>query len=294
MKILVTGSRGFLGRHLVVNLRDYDCEVVEFDIKAHDWMDITDFDACEKIIKEQTPNVVFHLAANPSPAKSMEDPVFDLTINAIGTLNILRAVIKFGVDIHLIFASTAYVYGEPQYVPIDEKHELNPSSPYGISKLTAENYVRFFHKRYGLNYTICRFFNIYGPGQRAGFVVPDFIYRAKELDPNEPFMVYGTANDSRDFIYVEDVVEALLSILKTGPLNREINIGSGKETKIVDLARIVLGYFGKNPWIHCTKKEGKVTRLLSDISVAKKELQWNPIFDLHEGIEKTIRSCLES
>jgi len=159
MKILVTGSQGFIGKYLINKLKEKGFSIFEFNIKLDNRMDIMNRDFLLKYFSAVKPNIVIHLAANANTARAYKDPYFDFKINVLGTINVLKHV-KRNPSIQLIFTSSAYVYGELSFVPITESHPTNPSHPYGLSKLTAECYIETHHAIFGISYTVFRLFNV--------------------------------------------------------------------------------------------------------------------------------------
>jgi len=293
MRIVVTGSRGFVGKHLVNRLKS-KADILEFDIQLSPEMDITSKECVSKFLSETEPDIVVHLAANANTVKAKEDPYFDFKINAKGTLNALEYVAKK--NIPLIFASSAYVYGEPTYLPITEEHPKNPNHPYGISKLVAEKYVEAYCKLFGLNYIILRFFNIYGPHQNLGYVIPDFIHKAIKLKKsgNKKFIINSNPNVVRDFVYIDDVIDALESAIFNNPLNTALNICSGIPTRIEELARSILEIM-KLDHIEIAfsqDTQGKLSILYGSPEKAYKLLNWKPKTNLYDGLRKTAEFML--
>ena len=289
--ILVTGSRGFIGNRLTRFLLEQGFDVKEFDIKISREMDITSLTNVEKIFRRIRPEVVVHLAANANTSLAYRDPYFDFSINVLGTLNILNASKNIGVK-HLIFASSAYVYGKPKYLPINEEHPLEPVNPYGLSKLVGEKYIEMYRKLFALEFTIFRFFNIYGPGQIRGFVIPDFIERALSVVKKSEniFLVKSSPNAARDFIYVDDAIQAIVTVIEKGPVGEAFNICSGRPIRIIDIARTILNLLGaSNVAIKCEGTDkAKPDVIYGSFEKAKKVIGWQPKTSFEEGIKATI------
>ena len=288
-KILITGSEGFVGRHLTTMLQK-KYEIIKFDIKIDPFQDVRDYSYLFRFMKKNKPNVIIHLAANPDVGKSVENVDKDLEINTVGTINVLKAAKELKVRT-VVFTSTAQVYGEPKYLPVDENHPLYPKSPYGISKLSAEMYCNFFYEKYKVPVVVFRFFNIYGPGQPPAIVVPALIQKFSRA--KKKLKMLGTKKDSRDFVYVEDVCKAIYNALKYRPVGEVINIGSGEETTIFRLAKTILKLMNKDieliyPPRRKTYRE-KITRLVADVKKAKKLIHWEAKTELEDGIKKILK-----
>ena len=286
-RITVTGGAGFIGGHLVKELTRRGYEVFSFDLKNDPRQDITNYEAIRKHIEAWRPEVVFHLAANSRVDLSFKDPVMDFNVNALGTLNLLRAL--KGHPAKLIFTSTAHVYGEPQYLPIDEEHPICPKSPYAISKYAAERYCLTYGRRMGIQVVVMRLFNTYGPGQSLGFVIPDLIYKLMK-DPSK-LLVRGTGNEVRDFIYVSDVVKALVKAMDHGENGECYNVGSGTGVSISKLVSLLVNIMGLHACEVVFERggtHGKPTAIIADISKIRAALKWSPVTSLKEGLKLTI------
>ena len=299
MKILVTGGAGFIASHITDALINEGHSVTVADnlsmgfeknvnpkakfVKA----DICDTGLLELFEKEKF-DVVNHHAAQMDVRKSVADPTYDANTNIIGTINLLQHCIKTGVK-KFMFASTGgAVYGEQSYYPADENHPTFPCSPYGISKLAVEKYLYFFKFQYDLNYTVLRYANIYGPRQNnkgeAGVVA---IFTTKLLSNGQP-VINGTGNQTRDYVYVGDVVKANLLTLNDDACDI-YNVGTGKETDVNEL-------FNKLNKIIESKKEEKHgppapgEQMRSVIASDKlfKKFNWKPSTTLDEGLKPTV------
>lgn len=300
MEILITGGAGFIGHNLAIYLKNNG-----FNVKVLDSFErSTDFavkrlrEADIPMVKESITNteemmsflkeadVVIHAAAYVDVAESMEKPLVYFEKNTLGTASVAKASLEAGVDL-LIYLSSAAVYGNPIKLPIDENHPTRPISPYGLSKLMGEEVVRFF-STYGLKQVVLRLFNVYGPGQNASYagVVTRFLERARN---GLPPIVYGDGEQTRDFIYVDDVAEAVKMVLKTGCVGEVFNIGSGRPVKIRDLAISIMRLFGlKGEPIHTSERSGDIKHSYADITRARTLIGFNPRIDLEHGFKKLL------
>jgi UDP-glucose 4-epimerase len=263
-KILITGSEGFIGTHLKNYLKD-KYELILFDIRLSWEMDVRNRKSIVDFIKEKKPDVIIHLAANPDIVKSVDEPSEDLRLNALGTVNVLEAAKEVKPEL-VIFTSTAQVYGEPQQERMNENHPIAPKSPYAIGKYTAEQYCQFYLQKFNVPSVVFRFFNIYGPGQPCSVVVPaliDKIFKAERY-----LEMLGSKDDSRDFVFVKDLCSAFDLAIEKKPIGEIINLGSGEETSIFELAKTIAGLL-KKPIEFKYKEENiesaKISRMAGDV-----------------------------
>jgi len=301
VRVLVSGGAGFIGSHLVDRLVADGCEVTVLDdlstgkienLSCHlgnDRLrfvegDVRDVKAVCGAVKGV--DVVFHLAAVTSVPFSVVYPDVAFGVNVEGTRNILDACVKNGVE-RFVFVSSCAVYGEPVYLPVDEKHPLSPVSPYGLSKLKAEQLCRDYFERFGLKTTVLRPFNVYGFRQRrdgyAG-VIARFIER---LRSGLPPVVYGDGSQTRDFIYVEDLVEAFVKILCCeASVNGVFNVGSGVPVSINELAEMLIVLFGVDGVkpLHADEREGDIRHSYADVKLMRQCLGVKPTFSLKDGL----------
>ena len=298
-KILVTGGAGFIGSTLVDRLISEGNEVVVIDDLSSGKKDYVNseaklykIDICSdkvaKIFKEEKFDFVYHLAAQIDVRKSVADPEFDNKINVLGGINIIENCRANNVK-KIIMASTGgAIYGEAEEIPTTENSPTYPVSPYGIHKLTLEKYLNYYYQVYGLNYTVLRFANVYGPRQFKGGeagVIAIFIDNAvKGLES----LQFGDGLQTRDFVYVDDVVNGLFSALNID-CQSEINIGSEIETSLLDIIRNINNTLGEKMKIkEMPGKAGEQRRSCLSFARAKDILNWEPKVRLEEGIKRTI------
>ena len=299
MKCLVTGGAGFIGSHLVDKLIKEGHKVVVIDNlstgrkenlnpKAKFYkIDICSY-RISQIFKKEKPEVVFHYAAQIDVRKSVKDPVEDAKINILGTLNILENCKKYNIR-KVIFASTGgAIYGDADIVPTPETYPELPLSPYGIAKLTIEKHLSYYYKVFGLPYVSLRLANVYGPRQNskgeAGVVA---IFCDKMLSKKQP-IINGSGRQTRDFVFVGDVVEANILALKKNKIGI-FNIGTAKETNVNTIFKKLKELTGsKCKEIHGPALLGEQKRSCLNFLKAKKELNWQPKYSLDKGLNKTV------
>lgn len=295
--ILVTGGAGFIGSHIVDRLSPENKVIVLDNLssgslsnleKSKARITFIEGDALDRtLLKNIVAEVefVFHLAANVGNIRSIEDPYFDMDVNIRGTINLLEACLNSNVK-RLVYSSSGAVFGEAKYLPIDEDHPLNPESPYGVSKLAAEKYCFAFHKVHGVPTTSLRYFNVYGPRQGSSEyanVIPIFIGRIKD---GKPLTIFGDGKQTRDFVFVEDVVTAnILAATQPTAIGQIFHIATGKGNSIEELVSILNEISAKeNPVIHADARAGEVKHSRASIEKAQKMLGYNPQTDFKEGL----------
>ncbi|MEK6954522.1 MAG: NAD-dependent epimerase/dehydratase family protein [Candidatus Micrarchaeota archaeon] len=267
-KVLVTGGRGFIGSHLSKFLEGKGHDVSIFSKRdGKGGGDIADYDS----VLKATSGIdwVFHLAGVSSVSKTGEGSDEIFKSNIAGTHNVLLACHQNKVE-RVVFASSSYVYGKPQSIPVSEKSALAPRTLYGLSKLVGEEYCRYY-SRIGLQTIIARLFNAFGEGQ-TGRVVPDFILRYKKS--KSPVEILGNSADSRDFLSIDQACLALLLLAEKGKSGEAYNVGSGVETRILDLAKLIAQEMGsKNDALrkdlNYEYDEGSALRMFADIGKLK-------------------------
>jgi len=241
------------------------------------------------IFERERPDIVNHQAAQTAVARSMTDPICDAKENVLGSLNVIINCVRFRVKKIIYASSGGAVYGEPKYLPVDEKHPVNPISHYGVSKHTVEHYLYSHSLQHGLNYVVLRYSNVYGPRQSAfgeSGVVAVF---ARQMLQGEQPTIFGPGNKTRDYVYVSDVVAANLSCMDRG--NKTVfNICTGVETsdqKMFDSLAKLLSYSG-NP-SYAPVRTGEIYRIYLDAKKAKTQLGWQPQFSIEKGLPETVK-----
>jgi UDP-glucose 4-epimerase len=300
-KILVTGGTGFIGSHIVDSLLELGHSVVIIDNlsngkteninpKAKFYQcDITNKKQIEKIICKEKPDIINHHAAQTKVIRSINNPIFDLKNNIIGTINILESIKKLKHFEKIIFASSGgAIYGEEALVPTSEQSPPQPLSPYGISKRSCELYLQSYYKNFGIKYIILRYSNVYGPRQMAngeGGVIAIF---CKAIADNNKVKIYGNGKQTRDYIYVEDIVKA--NIKSLNQLEPAIfNIGTGQETSVNQLFNIISERVkNKKKPEYLPTRQGELLRSCLDIKLAQKQLNLNKTTDIKKGLYKTL------
>ena len=300
MRVLVTGGAGFIGSHIVDALVDDSHEVSvvddltsgrEADLNPGARLfnvDITHYDALHRAFEEARPEVVYHLAAQSTVARSMEDPYGDSLVNVGGTINVLRLCVKSGAG-RIVFASSSAVYGDPSYVPMDETHPVNPRSGYGISKSTAERYVKLFSDTHGLPYKLFRCGNVYGPrqmpGGEAGVIA---IFAGQMLRGTQP-TIFGDGRKTRDYVYVGDVVKANLLAMDVRGDNDVYNIAGGAEVQDIRIFEEVRRALGSTMEpSYGDPRPGDPNRVSLDCSKAAERLRWRASVSLADGVQRSV------
>jgi UDP-glucose 4-epimerase len=299
MRVMVTGGAGFIGSHVSQAYVDAGHEVLVLDNlssgkkenvpeKARFVFGDAGSDTAVEAVRTFRPEVVNHHAAQINVRKSVEDPVFDARENILGTLNLLEASRKNGVRKVIFSSSGGAGYGEQEYFPADEKHPLRPVSPYGAAKVSVELYLHFYRVQYGLEYTALRYSNVYGPRQdphgEAG-VVAIFCTR---LLRGQTAVINGDGEQTRDYVYVGDVVRANVEALNRGE-GMGINVGTGFETDVNTLFRTLRDLSGsRQEEIHGPAMAGEQKRSVIENRLAFDELGWYPNVSLDDGLALTL------
>lgn len=300
MKILVTGGAGFIASHITDAFVNEGHQVVVLDDLSSGFEkninpkakfvkgNICDKELVEKLFSEEKFDVINHHAAQMDVRRSVKDPAFDANTNIIATINLLQNAIKFKVR-KFMFASTGgAIYGEQDYFPADENHNTQPKSPYGISKLAVEKYLYFYHSEYGLKYTILRYANIYGPRQNpfgeAGVVA---IFSTKLLKNEQP-IINGHGNQTRDYVFVGDVVKANLLTLNDD-ISDIYNVGTGIETDVNELFHLLNKITGAGKEEkHGPAAAGEQLRSVITSDKLFNKFNWRPSTKLEDGLVQTV------
>ena len=299
MKILVTGGAGFIASHVVDAYIEGGHDVLVIDdfstgqrrnlnprakVEA---LDVADPAAAERL-RAFKPDVVNHHAAQMDVRRSVADPMFDARVNIIGFINLLEAAKATGVKKVIFASSGGAIYGDQEPIPADEEHSTLPSSPYGVSKLAGELYLGYYHTVFGLPYIALRYANVYGPRQsskgEAGVVA---IFIDHLLAGNRP-VINGDGKQTRDYVYVGDVVAANTIALESAYVG-PVNIGTGVETDVLTICLLLTEELGsKLEPIHGPAKAGEQRRSCLDTGLARRVFGWTPRTALREGLGQTV------
>jgi UDP-glucose 4-epimerase len=299
MKVLVTGGAGFIGSHVTDRLIDAGAEVVVLDNLSSGKRELVNprarlheadigAEGIRALFEQERFDCVDHHAAQMNVRRSVDDPIFDARVNILGSLNLLQAAVATGVK-KFVFASTGgAIYGEQLTFPADETHQTCPLSPYGIAKLAVEKYLAFYEDVHGLPYTALRYANVYGPRQdphgEAGVVA---IF-GQRLLAREPAIINGDGEQTRDFVYVEDVVRANVLAVTTD-LRGIYNVGTGIETSV----DVLYAYLAKHSGAtsaprHGPAKAGEQRRSILDSRKLQAATTWRPTISIDEGLRRTV------
>ncbi len=299
MKVMVTGGAGFIGSHLVDRLIQEGHEAVVVDNlstgkrkhvnrAARFYKLDVQSPRLERVFRKERPSVLMHLAAQMDIRRSVEDPIFDAQSNILGTINVLAQAVHHG-SRKVVFASSGgAIYGEQEVFPAPESHPTRPLSPYGISKLAGEFYLAYYQQYSGIQYVSLRYSNVYGPRQdphgEAGVVA---IFTQKMLSGEQP-IVNGTGRQTRDFVFVEDVVDAHLAVMGKD-VQGCYNVGVGEETSINELFGMLADLTKSgSKQVHGPAKKGEQARSVVDSTKLRQELGWEPRTPLSEGLSRTV------
>jgi UDP-glucose 4-epimerase len=309
-KVLITGGLGFIGSNLAHQLMKHGAEVTLFDacLDPYGWNfanvkeieedvrfvkgDVRDRAAMERVARRK--DYIFHLAAQVGREISMEDPWLDTETNCTGTLNLLEILRQQANGTKIIFAGSRGQVGEPQYLPVDEAHPCEPTDIYGINKLAAEKYILLYGKVYNIPAVSLRLNNVYGPRCQMfnGFygILNWFIANAMT---GKPITVYGEGSQTRDYVYIDDVVDAFLRAALSPAANGEyFYVGSGVETVFIDMVHEVVRAVGKGEITHvpfpASREKIDIKRFVVSTEKIRQKLGWQPTVTLRSGVEMTV------
>jgi UDP-glucose 4-epimerase len=300
LKILVTGGAGFIGSHVVDSYLGGGHEVVVVDDLSTGHLSNLDPAAkfyqldirspeLAEVFEKERPDYVNHHAAQMDVRRSVEEPLFDADVNVLGSINLIELARKHRVKRFLYISTGGAVYGEPEYLPCDEAHPVNPICPYGASKHTVEHYLYMYRENYDLDYVSLRYPNVYGPRQdphgEAGVVA---IFTGQMLN-GEQVVINGDGEQERDFVYVGDCANANMLALTAKIGSSIFNLGSGRGTTVNEIysnLKKITEY--KKDAIHGPAKVGETRRIFLDATRVRQELGWVPRIELEEGLEKTV------
>ena len=300
MKVLVTGGAGFIGSHVVDLFVRNGYEVVIVDDlstgRASNLNPAAKFYQLDirspklaEVFEAERPDYVSHHAAQMDVRRSVAEPLFDADVNVLGSINLIECAKQYQLQRFVYVSTGGAVYGEPEYLPCDEAHPINPICQYGASKHTVEHYLYMYQVNYGLKYTVLRYPNVYGPRQdprgEAGVVA---IFTGQMLTDKE-IVINGDGEQQRDFVYVGDCAQANLLAVVSGHGSGIYNLGVGRGTSVNEIfstLQKVTGY-KKSP-VHGPAKLGETRRIYLDSSKARQQLGWTPTVSLEEGLERTV------
>ncbi len=300
MKILVTGGAGFIGSHIVDQYLQLGHKVVVIDNLStgqrdnlnpqatFHQVDITDAEAVAQVMEAEQPELINHHAAQINVRHSVEDPAFDAVTNIVGSINLIEQGLAAGVTKIIYASSGGAVYGEPEYIPTDEQHPINPDSHYGLSKYTVEEYLKLYGQLRDLKYVILRYANVYGPRQNAyGEAGVVAIFGQQMLQGQQP-TIFGDGTDTRDYVFVDDIVEANVRALHQGD-NQVFNLGTGCQTSVQEVFAAVAAAVGyHNQPRYGEARPGDITCSALDITKARELMDWEPQVSFSDGVQHTI------
>jgi len=303
MNILLTGGAGFIGSHLVDRLSDTENDIIVLDNfskyysgkedNIRGWRRKNNIKLVygsildKNKLNELTENIgiVVHLAAQPGVRYSIKHPLEVARININGTINVLEACVKNDVK-KFVFGSSSSVYGDVKKLPAREDYICNPISPYGASKLAGEKYCYYYSKIYGIKIPMLRFFTVYGPRQRPDMAINKFV---DSVMKEKTTMVYGDGSQTRDFTYIDDIVDGIILAIKKNIKTDAFNLGGGNNISVNELISLIAEYTEKKVEIrYIEKQKGDVKDTLADNTKSRKVLKWKPKTDIRCGLKKYV------
>lgn len=309
-KVLITGGLGFIGSNLALTLVNLGAEVTLIDsllpqyggnlwnvegIRNHVAINISDVRdpfSIQHLIKNQ--EIVFNLAGQTSHVDSMTDPYTDLDINAKAQLSILEACKNYNPAAKVVFASTRQIYGRPHYLPVDEKHPLQPVDVNGVNKMAGEWYHMVYHQVYGIRTSVLRLTNTFGPRMRIKDARQTFLgIWVRRLLEGDPIQIFGDGSQIRDYNYVDDVVAALIAAASTeGAFGKILNLGDSQRYSLLDTAKLMIESLGRGAYqlveFPPDRKKIDIGDYYADFSMASELLGWTPVTPLKTGVETTL------
>jgi UDP-glucose 4-epimerase len=304
LRLLVCGGAGFIGSHLVDRLIGDGNDVVVLDDLSHgraehlrgalatgrcrlEQADITDERTIDRIVAAG-PDLVVNLAAQIDVRVSVAEPLRDASTNVMGTVTVLEGARRAGAR-KVVLASSVAIFGPPQQLPVTEQTPTNPLSPYAVSKLAGEMYLRQYHLLHGLDTTTLVLTNTYGPRQDAGGEAGVVAIFASAMLAGQPTTIYGDGSNTRDYLYVDDAVDAIVRACAAGPAGGQLLIGTGVATRDLDLNRAVAAAVGGAPEPRfAPARKGDLPHMVVDAAAARAALVWRPRVPLAEGIGRTV------
>ena len=286
MKILIIGSEGFVGKNLVKGLSEkhdiYTSDQLDSPHQNYSKCDITNYDSVEKIVRDV--DAVIHLAAH-SLVSSLDGSITNARVNIIGLLNLLESCRKNSIH-KVIFTSASSLVGEPKSFHVNEDHPPKPKTAYGITKLTSEHYLRLYHELYDMNYTVFRFFNIYGPFQKNGLIPSIF----NKIQNNESITIFGKGDQVRDYVYIEDILPFFEQAASSEiGKNKVLNMGTGNGTTILEIVKNISEILKIEPKIEYQPvRPGEIGNFVADTTLLHETFGKIPSTDVKTGLRQTI------
>ncbi|QLH10193.1 NAD(P)-dependent oxidoreductase [Nitrosarchaeum sp. AC2] len=286
MKILIMGSEGFVGKNLVKGLSEkhdiYTSDQLDSTDQNYSKCDITNYDSVEKIVRDV--DAVIHLTAH-SLVSSLDGSITNARVNIMGLLNLLESCRKNSVP-KVIFTSASSLVGEPKSFHVNEDHTPKPKTAYGITKLTSEHYLRLYHELYGIDYTVFRFFNIYGPFQKNGLIPSIF----NKIQNNDSITIFGKGDQVRDYVYIEDILPFFEQAASSEiGKNKVFNMGTGKGSTILEIVKNMSEILKIEPKIEYQPvRPGEIGNFVADTTLLHETFGKTPSTDVKIGLSKTV------
>jgi UDP-glucuronate 4-epimerase len=300
VKVLLTGGAGFIGSHLLDRLLArgddvaviddfnpfYDPNVKRKNLPRGEFrLYERDVRSCSDLVLKESPDAVIHLAARAGVRQSLANPLLYESVNVLGTLELLEACRQTGTR-KFIFASSSSVYGNSPVPSLESDESLDPVSPYGVSKLVGERYVKLYAKLYGINCTCLRFFTVYGPRQRPDMAIHQF---TSAIVSGNPIQMFGDGSTERDYTYVTDIVQGILGALDRPDGFAVYNLGNSQTVKLSQVISILEGHIGRKAKIQVMPEQvGDVRRTFASTTLAQRNLGFNPKVEIGEGLQEFV------